>query len=78
MIIWILDTLCVRDACTLLVKLFHPRQQRQKCLLTLLMSSTRKGYKIHLYRQHQKCKGISYMMLSVYQMLLSDKLKGEF
>jgi hypothetical protein len=28
-------------------------------LLTLLTSSTRNGYKIHLYRRHQKCKGIS-------------------
>jgi hypothetical protein len=27
--------------------------------LTLLTSSTRNGYKIHLYRRHQKCKGIS-------------------
>jgi hypothetical protein len=28
-------------------------------LLTLLMSSIRNGYKIHLYRQRQKCRGIS-------------------
>jgi hypothetical protein len=30
-----------------------------RCVLTFLTSSTRNGYKIHLYRRHNKCKGIS-------------------
>jgi hypothetical protein len=28
-------------------------------MLTSLTSSTINGYKIHLYRRHQKCRGIS-------------------
>jgi hypothetical protein len=38
------------------------QQQRDahgSMVLTLLTSSTRNGYKIQVYRRHQKCKGIS-------------------
>jgi hypothetical protein len=66
----------------LLLKLFHLGYRLsfpgndQKCLLTLLTSSTKNGYKISI-DDNGNAKVYLNMMLSVYQMLLSDKLKGE-
>jgi hypothetical protein len=55
------------------------REIQDTSLLTLLTSSTRNEYKIHLYRDDTRnAKVYLIMMLSVYQMLPSYKLKDEF